>query len=187
MPKLLTFCLILRCSALLAQEPVHRPPLEGLLRRAGFTLNPAPGASGSHEVTIRWRSTPSTATAADALPPPTIDVQAVTAIHHAQPPPRQRSAEMSNDHLVAVILDAQGAARHWQIVVDPRFVRGEFPDAQGNLSKTMAYRQDVTLTVTVPDNIVAKEVRLLAPNWDRLGIVTLTPVATIALPAGVIK
>ena len=176
--------LLFTAAALIGQD---RPPLEDAIRRAGFTVTPAVRAAGSHEVTVNWRSTPSVSTTQGAAAPPTIAVQAVSAVRHADPPAKQRSAEMSRDHLVALVLDAQSAVRHWQIIVDPRFTRGEFPGAGGDLSNTSIYRADVTLTVTVPDNVVATEVRLLAPSWDAKGVLSLTRVAAIALPAGLLK
>ena len=97
--------------------------------------------------------------------------------------PRQRSTELSRDQLVTIALDQQGIVRFWRIVSDPRLIRGEFPDRDGNLVHRSFYRSDVILDVLVPSTISATQLKILKPHWDSTGALQLLPVHTIQLPA----
>lgn len=97
--------------------------------------------------------------------------------------PRQRSSELSKDQLVTIALDQQGIVRFWRIVSDPRLIRGEFPDRDGNLVHRSFYRSDVILDVLVPSTISATQLKILKPHWDSTGALQLLPVHTIQLPA----
>lgn len=96
-------------------------------------------------------------------------------------PPKQRSGEISQDHLVVIVLDTQGTVRHWRSVIDPRLVRGEFPDDQGNLHSHIFYLSDVTFDIPVPDTINAAEIQILSPSWEGEGILQLSPVFAVKL------
>jgi hypothetical protein len=158
--------------ALVAQPP-HQQALEQAMRRAGLALRPfTDQASRSFDVQFRLFS-PQT-------PLARFNGQLIrTAVHNA-PPPRQRSAEISRDHLLVVVLDAQQTVRYWQIVVNPCLIRGEFPDAGGNLRKTEVFRPSADLSISIPDAIDAAEVRILQPAWPA-GKLELTPLLSVPL------
>lgn len=165
LPQLFSAALCLAWAGTLAAQ---RPPaIEELLRSSGLRVSidhARPRAS--REIRLHWRGAQ--------------DLQYVSHTVHDDPPPRQRSAELSPDHLVVAILDAGGVVRHTQILIDPRLVRGEFPDEQGNLHRNVFYRSDVEFTISVPEGVDAFEVRLLSPSWG--GNLRLSHAAGLRLP-----
>lgn len=160
--------LVAVCS--FAQPPRAALTVDAALRRTGLrvAIDPATARS-SVEFRIGWQVQAQAA-------------RVVQRIDRADPPPRQRSPEVSRDHLVIAFLDAAGTVRYTRIVVDPRLVRGEFPDAAGNLHKTEIRRADVELSVTAPGGTAADEVRIFAPDWDT-GELRLRQVASARVPA----
>ena len=138
------WALTILVTTLFAQTRRLDPPLEEALRRTGLRISVSPERSrSSREFRVGLQS------AAGAERTPVARV--IQRIERNDPPPRQRSPELSSDHLVIAVLDAQETVRHWQIVIDPRLVRGEFPDAAGNLQKTVIYRSDVEFSVLDDD------------------------------------
>lgn len=133
---------------------------------------------GAHHFRISWYSAKGQPNA-----PSTEQMQFIERIDRKDPPPRQRSSEISKDHLVVIVLDPQGTVRYWRIIADPRLVRAEVPDDKGNLRNHSFYRTDVTLEVPVPDTIDAAEVHLLSPSWDSTGALQLSPVSAVRVPA----
>ena len=171
----LLLVLVSACSCLPAQ-PARHPALEEALRKNGLRLRPVDERAGaSQEIRVRLTTAQGAA--------PRVTAQHLQTVRRADPPPRQRSAEMTSDHLLVVVLDSRQEVRYWQIVIDPRLVRGEFPDANGNLHGTQFLRPYVELNVSIPDSIDAAEVRILAPTWPDGGLV-LTPLAALKLTGG---
>ena len=97
-------------------------------------------------------------------------------------PPRQRSSEIGLGQIVVAVIDHTQTIRHWQIMADPRILRGEFPDANGHLRMTLATRTDVEWSLTLPGGIDAAEIRVLSPSWES-GELTLSPLASLKLEA----
>jgi hypothetical protein len=162
-------------SFTLIGQPVgdRRPLLGDLLRNAGLRVAvDSARARASREVQLRWTQ----AATGNGL-------RVVRLTDRNEPPPRQRSPEISDDQIAIVALDAQGVVRWWRIVTDPRLVRGEFPDAGGNLRRTVFYRADADLEISIPDTMAAAEVRILAPSRDTDGSTRLATLATVALGA----
>ena len=160
-------------STLFAQTPRIDSPLQEALRKTGLRISVSPERPrSSRELRLGLQS------AAGAERSPVARV--IQRIERNDPPPRQRSPELSSDHLVIAVLDAQETVRHLQIVIDPRLVRGEFPDAAGNLQKTVIYRSDVELSVSIPGGIEAAEVRILSPSWES-GELKLAPLASLKM------
>jgi hypothetical protein len=165
--------LMLLLAAFCAFAQPRHPVLEDAMRKTGLRIQPATSQpKASSEIRLRLL-TPQT-------PRPGVTAHLIQRIHRNDPPPRQRSAEMSHDHLLVVVLDGRGTVRFWQIVVDPRLVRGEFPDTSGSLRKTEVYRPDAELNFSIPDGLDAAEVRILAPSWPN-GELTLAPVSSLKL------
>ncbi|MBZ5569708.1 MAG: hypothetical protein LAN64_17915 [Acidobacteriia bacterium] len=157
-----------------------RPMVPQLLEKMGHRVAvETQRPKGAHDFRISWHSAKGQPNA-----PSSEQMQFVERIERNNPPPRQRSSEISKDDLVVIVLDQQGTVRYWRIIVDPRLVRGEFPDDHGNLHNYTFYRTDVTLEVSVPDTIDAAEVRVLSPSWDSTGALRLSPVGAVKLPPG---
>ena len=147
--------------------------MEDLLRNAGLRVSLDRGRPrGSNELRLRWRSG---APAAAGTP----ELQMLSHLNRSEPPPRQRSQEISPDHLVIAVVDRDGVVRASQIIIDPRLVRGEFPDSEGNLHKNEFYRNDVEFSIALPDLTDAVEVRILTPQWE--GGLKLIPTATLRI------
>jgi hypothetical protein len=135
------------------------PPMDELLRKAGLRVAiDTARVRKSQEFRLHWRSARGSAGTFTGE-----ELRLVERIDRNEPPPRQRSPEISSDHLVIAVLDSQGTVRHWQIIVDPRLVRGEFPDAEGRLHNTTVYRAEADFSISVPDTVDAAEVRILTP------------------------
>lgn len=174
---------VIRCLAMLIGAPLlfsqtPRPPaIEELLRQTGMRVNLATQrVRSSHEFRIMLLA----GTSAGALP----SAQLTAQVERNEAPPMQRSAEINSDHLVVAVLDRQKIVRYSRIIIDPRLIRGEFPDANGNLQKTIVYRSNAELSITIPAGIDASELRIFTPEWDRLGELKLTLLASAQLAAG---
>jgi hypothetical protein len=97
------------------------------------------------------------------------------------PLPRERDPQLSEDRLVVISTDATGRELDWRIVMDPRLVRAELPDAQGRLSGRRFQRAEVHLLVDVPDNPEIVRLRIYEPRLTNDGYV-LNLLATVDLP-----
>lgn len=171
---------LLAISSMLAQVANRPPAMEELLRGAGLNVALERGRpNSSREIHLRWRSGIGPTAALD---PASQNLQFVSSIERSDVPPRQRSSELSADQLVIAVIDSAGIVRYSQIIIDPRLIRGEFPDAQGNLHKDVLYRDDVQFSITVPADVDASEVRILSPHWD--GGPHLSPTARFRMPEG---
>ena len=97
--------------------------------------------------------------------------------------PKQRSAEMSSDHVVVVALDAEGRMRWCGLVEDPRLLRAEWPGADGELTGRVLYKESAEFFVAYPDDDSIKEIRLYHPDWDGRDF-SLKPVGAVAPEGG---
>ena len=165
---------------LAAQVKSGQPPLEDLLRKAGLRVAVDNGrARKSYELRLHWRSAMGAAGTFTGE-----EMRLVERVDRNDPPPRQRSPEISGDQLVVAVLDSQGTVRNCQIIIDPRLVRGEFPDAAGRLHNTTVYRTEAEFSISVPDSVDAAEVRILvpAPAPASEGGLKLSPAVALRLP-----
>ncbi|PWT93213.1 MAG: hypothetical protein C5B55_04980 [Blastocatellia bacterium] len=94
--------------------------------------------------------------------------------------PRQRSLELSSQHVVLLTVDNANHLRWWSLIPDPRILRAEEPDASNRLSGTIIYQPNVETIFEIPDDPVATELRLYHPQWTEDGFV-LTLVSTLSL------
>src|SRR5262245_32076178 len=86
------------------------PPVEESFRKIGLRVATQPDrARSSREFRLRLQSA-ARSTAA----------RLIQSADRSDPPPKQRSPELSADHLVIAILDKQAVVRYWQTVIDPR-------------------------------------------------------------------
>lgn len=79
--------------------------------------------------------------------------------------PKERNPELAEDRLVVVGLDATGRELSRAIVLDPRLVRAEFGDSSGKLSRKLLYKDDVELSVALPDDPAIVSVIVYHPRW----------------------
>lgn len=168
--------MIVAAPLLFSQAP-HPQAIEALLRQTGLQVDLATQrVRNSHEFRIMLQA----GTSAGAP----LSARLTGKVDRNEAPPRQRSAEINSDHLVVVVLDQQNIVRFSRIVTDPRLIRGEFPDANGNLQKSIVYRSNAELSITIPAGIDASELRIFTPEWDSLGELKLTLLASTQLAAG---
>ncbi|MFL6335174.1 MAG: hypothetical protein ACJ754_17825 [Pyrinomonadaceae bacterium] len=80
--------------------------------------------------------------------------------------PKQRSAELSTTQVVVVALDAEGRMRWCGLVADPRLLRAEVSNPDGELSGQVLYRESAEFIVQYPDDDAVTQVRLYHPDWD---------------------
>lgn len=81
-------------------------------------------------------------------------------------PQVQRNPQLSEDKLVVSALDAQGKEITHVYIADPRLLRVENVDSQGNFtSKKKLYRRSAKLIILLPDNPEIKSVQIFQPHW----------------------
>ncbi len=130
--------------------------------------------SGGQELQIRWF-------AIEGAAQPASDVTVLNRRRGIGPLPQERDPQLSDDRLVIISTDATGRELDWRIVMDPRLVRAEVPDAQGRLSGRRLMRTEVNLLVAVPDNPEIVRLRIYVPELTSDGYV-LNLLATVDLP-----
>ena len=84
----------------------------------------------------------------------------------AAPAPVQRGRAMHDDDLLIVVLDEADNELHRTLIVDPRIVRGEFFDADGQIEQSVVVMRDAVVTVTWPHAPAAHRIRILDPVWE---------------------
>ena len=168
------------CLARAASAQSLAAPLATLPQLAAL---PAGSAS---ELTIGWNvlSSPT----ADPVPAaaagvPQNDFRMTARRSVAEMPVRQRDPQLSEDDLVIVAVNAQGADVGWQLVKDPSVVRAEAPTASGELRGQVLRRPQTSFVVTVPQASPAIAVlRVYKPRWTGSGF-ALDALGTVTIPA----
>jgi hypothetical protein len=94
--------------------------------------------------------------------------------------PRQRSMELSPDHLLVITDDPKAQLRWYSLIPDPRLVRGEAPGPNNELTGQVRYLQKVDFVVNFPDDESATELRFYQPVWNGREF-TLTLINTVQL------
>jgi hypothetical protein len=94
---------------------------------------------------------------------------------------KERHPELALDKLVVVLVDGAGREVDWRIIPDPRLIRGEFPDANGNLTGQSFRRLETDFFVAIPDMPSLKHLRLYQPRWTG-GEFVLDLIAGVDLP-----
>jgi hypothetical protein len=79
--------------------------------------------------------------------------------------PRERSMELSPDHLLVVAVDEQDTARWSKLMIDPRLVRAEV-GSSGEMQSEKFYLAKVDFIVECPDDPLLKQLRFFRPVWD---------------------
>ena len=79
--------------------------------------------------------------------------------------PAERDPQLSTDHLVVISTDGNGRELDWRTVSDPRLVRAELPDAQGQLHGRTFTRPQADLLVDIPDDPAIAALRVYEAQW----------------------
>ena len=95
--------------------------------------------------------------------------------------PRQRSLELSTDHLLVATVDAEARLRWFSLIPDPRILRIEVPGPDDQLSGQVVYQQSSDFVLNVPDDEEVTELRFYHPRWtgDQFALVLIS---TIPMP-----
>lgn len=76
-----------------------------------------------------------------------------------------KSSELSNDQVVVVAIDKQQRMCGWNVVADPRTVRAEHGDAEGNIKGNLFHRATAYLLVDLQDSPSVTQLRFYHPRW----------------------
>jgi hypothetical protein len=159
------------CST--AQTPGFPPATQRSFAELRTRVARADSGDGQ-ELQIRWF-------AIEGAAQPASDVTVLNRRRGIGPLPQERDPQLSDDRLVVISTDATGRELDWRIVMDPRLVRAEVPDAQGRLSGRRFQRTEVNLLVDVPNNPDIVRLRIYAPQLTNDGYV-LNLLATVDVP-----
>jgi hypothetical protein len=79
---------------------------------------------------------------------------------------QQRSLDLSTNQILTVAVDADNNLHWWRLMLDPRLVRAEVPDAKGELRSQELFLTDVEFSVDLPDDASITEVQLYRLIWN---------------------
>ncbi len=79
--------------------------------------------------------------------------------------PRQRSLELSPEHVLLATVNAKSQLRWWSLMPDPRVLRSEGPGPDGTLTGVVLYRPEAEFVVNIPSDDEASELRFYHPLW----------------------
>ena len=83
--------------------------------------------------------------------------------------PKARSAELTEDHLVVLGLNARGEELGRVALIDPRIIRAEWADEEGRLTGRILFHSLADFTVFFPAALEIVSVRILVPKWTGNG------------------
>ena len=154
------------------QERV-RNTVASLLSRSGIklgsSLSPA-NAQTHRELRIHWQSlgkaeSPSPALLKEQQLASESGLTRTASTVRTGALPRERSFELSTDHIFVVGVDEHDAVRWWRLIADPRLVRAEVGRTTEMQSQNY-YLSNADLVVECPDDPVLKQLRLYRPIWN---------------------
>jgi hypothetical protein len=93
--------------------------------------------------------------------------------------PRERSFELSGDHIVVVALDENDVVRWARLIFDPRSMRAEVGSTNAMHSE-IYYRQKVDFIFQCPDDPGLARARFYRPVWNG-GAATLELIGVVEL------
>ena len=78
---------------------------------------------------------------------------------------RERSLELSPEHVFVATVDAKSRLRWWSVIPDPRVLRSEGPKAEGDgeLTGVRLFQPEAEFVVNVPEDAEATELRFYHP------------------------
>jgi len=93
---------------------------------------------------------------------------------------KQRSLELSPEHVLVATVDAESRLRWSSLIPDPRILRSEGPGADGVLEGVRLYQPNAEFIVNIPEDREAAELRFYHPLPTGEGF-TLQLLSTIPL------
>jgi hypothetical protein len=79
--------------------------------------------------------------------------------------PKHRSFELASDQLLLLTVDERSGLRWWSTIPDPRILRSEGPGPNGSMTGEVFFQSNVDVTVNIPNDSAAVELRLYHPHW----------------------
>ena len=146
--------------------------LRRLLSAAGVGVDEsalAPAGGGFRGLKISWKTPGRKGSAASPLRAEHLSLAVAPAVvserRGAGGVPRQRSPELSPEHVFVAAVDAKSRLRWWSVVPDPRVLRSEGPRAEGDdeLTGIRLFLPEAEFVVNVPDDAEAAELRFYHP------------------------
>jgi|GEM_PF-3407926 len=130
------------------------------------------------EVTLRLTTPGFSSTALTTVRPSSHRLAVRSRRFTAEPPPVERSAELSEERIVVAGCDGEGREVVRMTLPDPRLLRAEAPDEAGRLSTRLLYRAEAEFTVALPADAETAVLRIFHPVWDgrSFGLVLLAEV-----------
>jgi len=126
------------------------------------------GSARYKEMKVRWTRTDATDAVHGSLVkdsgPGILSV--LTASSKTGALPQQRSLDLSTNQILTVAVDANNNLRWWRLILDPRLVRAEAPDANGELRSQELFLSEVEFSVDFPDDPSITEVQLYCLIWN---------------------
>ncbi len=163
-------------------ERINEQRFASLMAAVGIQVDPAASATTSQSFqSLRLQLTTNvTSAAASTSLAQTFSASINSSERHLGQLPRNRSIELSSQHLVLVTVDSANRLRWWSMVPDPRLLRAESPDSNNRLSGSVIYQPRVDTSFAIPDDASATELRFYHPQWtdDRF---VLTLVGSVGL------
>jgi hypothetical protein len=171
----------------LDKESAVKKTLAGLLAGTGVQIGETPSLSDIQtytQIQVHWQG----ATNSKALSANTLDRQpgsgVVTLLKSVSRNgilPRDRSLELSTNHVLVVAVDEKQALRWWKLLLDPRLVRSETVAANGEIHGEQFYRSRVDFKVEYPADPAIRQLRFYQPIWTGTNF-RLELISTLAIP-----
>ena len=146
--------------------------LRRLLSAAGVGLDEsslAPAGGAFRGLKISWQTPGQKGSSASPLRAEHLSQSVASAVvserRGAGGVPRERSLELSPEHVFVATVDAKSRLRWWSVMPDPRVLRSEGPKAEGDdeLTGLRLFRPEAEFFVNLPDDAEAAELRFYHP------------------------
>jgi hypothetical protein len=112
----------------------------------------------ARKITVRWKATDAELKGGN--------LTFLTTIESREGLRRQRSFELSPTLILVAAINEKKQLLWWSLQPDPRILRAENADSEGNLSGKTLYHEDADFIVTVPSDSNIKYLRFYQPLWD---------------------
>lgn len=156
------------------REALQQERLKKLMSKVGVSVAEtadakAAQAQSHRELKIRWADSTKSTTELRPAANPDNKKQNFSIVEDKKRSgtlPRQRSLELSPEHIFVAGVDATNKLRWWSIVPDPRVVRSETQTPSGELRSQNYYVSNITLVVAFPDDPEIANLRFYQPVWN---------------------
>jgi hypothetical protein len=150
------------------RDAMLKTQLERVLRTLGVHVGEIPPETPDHKrLSIRWQSGTNGEKSLRAEQPAGLGVLTFTnSAPRSGAVPRPRNLELSTTHMLVIAVDEVQQLLWWNQFPDPRILRAEVPDANGqqHIGRTF-YLTQTDFTVAYPHNPAIQELRFYHPNW----------------------